>query len=166
MTVRARTDDDLAACTTIAAEVHAVDGYPPYLPDGDFLALLTRPQALGAWVAADGDRVLGHVALHTALPSAAMTLARDALECDVDRLGVVARLFTDPGVRRRGTAGVLLDAATNHARARGLAPVLDVWIELTGAIRLYESHGWRRLGTVDDTVPDGRTLTEHVYAAP
>jgi GNAT superfamily N-acetyltransferase len=164
--VRPRTDDDLDACVQIAAAVHSLDGYPPYLPDGDFRALLTRPRALAAYVAIDEGHIIGHVALHSARANPAVKLASEALACEVGQLGVVARLFTAPAARGAGVGRALLHAAAHAARVRDLVPILDVWVELKSAIAMYESCGWRNLGTVDAELPDGRVLPEYVFAAP
>jgi hypothetical protein len=43
--------------------VHALDGYPPYLPNDDFAGLLDSPDVLRACVAEVGDEIVGHVAL-------------------------------------------------------------------------------------------------------
>jgi predicted N-acetyltransferase YhbS len=135
--------------------VRSFDGYPPYLPDNDFVRLPTQPAPLLAWVATVGDRVVGHVALHPYTGSATELLACDCLEVESAQLGVVAPLFSAVDRRREGIGRLLLRAATDAARARGLIPVLDVWVELRGALALYESAGWERLGTVSVVLPTG-----------
>jgi GNAT superfamily N-acetyltransferase len=164
--VRPRTDEDLDACTEMAAAVHRLDGYPPYLPDGDLRALFTRPAALAAYVALVDEHVVGHVGLHPSGPCEAVELASAALGCGPTQLGIVARLLTAPASRRTGIGRALLQTAASAARERGLIPVLDVWVELTGAIALYEATGWRKLGSVETQLPDGRTLREHVFSEP
>jgi GNAT superfamily N-acetyltransferase len=164
--VRPRTDHDLDACVEIATAVRGLDGYPPYLPGGDFRALLTRPQALAAYVATNNDRIIGHVALHSARVNPAVELASATLGCDSAQFGVVARLFTSPESRGAGTGRALLQTATDASRARDLVPMLDVWVELKRAIATYEACGWRNLGTVDAELPDGRVLPEYVFVAP
>jgi GNAT superfamily N-acetyltransferase len=164
--VRPRTDDDLDACVEIATSVHRLDRYPPYLPNGDFRVLLTRPSPLGAFVASVGGDIVGHVALHASDASDAVVLATTVLRCDPTRVGVVARLFTAPAHRRRRVGRVLLESAARAARQRDLIPILDVWAELHGAIALYQSCGWTEIGLVDVVLPDGRILPEHVFAAP
>jgi GNAT superfamily N-acetyltransferase len=164
--IRLRTDDDLDACIAIVQRVHERDNYPAFLPDNDYRRLLTRPTALAAYVATDGDRVVGHAALHASRPGAATELASRELSCDLPQLGVVARLFTDPIRRRAGLARALLEAVTADARNRDLVPILDVWVELRPAVAFYDACGWRRLGTVDVNLPDGTTFTEYVFTAP
>jgi GNAT superfamily N-acetyltransferase len=164
--VRPRTDDDLDACIEIAATVHALDGYPPYLPNGDFRSLLTRPRSLAAYVATTDDGSIGgHVALNAARSNRACRLASEVLGCDETRLGVVARLFTSPAARRNGFGRALLETAASAARDRGLVPILDVWVELNSAIAMYEACGWRNLGTIEAELPDGRVLPEYVFVS-
>ena len=141
-----------------------LDGYPPYLPNDDFRTLLTRPDPICAYVAVDGDRIVGHAALHASRPGRATTLAADALGRSPSVLGVVARLFSAPSHRRAGIGRRLLGTMADSARARGLVPILDVWVELGAAVALYEACGWTKLGTVDAELPDGRVLPEHVFA--
>ena len=81
-------------------------------------------------------------------------------------LAVVARLLVSPTVRCRGVGRALLQVAANNARGMGLRSILDVVVTYEAAIRLYESEGWGRVGTVQFPLPDGRTVDEHVYLSP
>ena len=164
--VRPRGDDDLDACAALARATHLYDGYPAYVKDGDFRAFITRPGALAAWVAEIDEHVVGHVALHARTTEPAMNLATARLDLPAEQLGVVARLMIAPDARHRGIAHILLRIATEEARARNLTPMLDVVTRHTAAIALYERAGWRRLGTVAFTMPDGSELEEYVYCAP
>jgi len=49
--VRERCEADAAVLPRISERVHALDGYPPYLPNGDLRVLLfaTRRSGLGSW---------------------------------------------------------------------------------------------------------------------
>jgi GNAT superfamily N-acetyltransferase len=164
--IRPRSDADLALCERLARGVHAVDGYPPYLPDGDLYGFLVSPDALGAWVAEEGDEIIGHVALHARSSDPVMALASDALTVAPEHLGVVARLLVDPEARGQGIGRSLLASATRHALDRGLWPILDVVSRFQMAISLYESSGWVRIGQVMFRLPDGTDVEEVVYAAP
>src|SRR5436309_8813872 len=62
--VRERRDSDAAALIEIAARVHALDGYPPYLPDDDYSVLLFGHETMSAWVAEIDGRPVGQVTLH------------------------------------------------------------------------------------------------------
>ncbi|WP_406092563.1 GNAT family N-acetyltransferase [Streptomyces sp. NBC_01013] len=55
----------------------------------------------------------------------------------------IKRLWTDPGLRGRGVASALLDAALAHAARSGVHTVrLSVWQWRTGALSLYERFGF------------------------
>jgi GNAT superfamily N-acetyltransferase len=166
MEIRPRSDTDIAACERLARGVHALDGYPPYLPNGDFHAFLVSADALGAWVAEEAGAVLGHVALHARSSDPVMALASDALATAPDRLAIVARLLVDPESRGQGIGRSLLATATRHALDLGRWPILDVVSHFQMAINLYESSGWVRVGLVTLRLPDGADVEEVVYAAP
>ena len=160
--IRRRTGADLDALEALAREVHERDGYPPRLPRG-FRAFVESRSALAAWVATDGDAVVGHICLNPSSASEVVDLASRTLGVDEAGLGVVARLLVAPAHRRTGLGLQLLQAATEEARRRGRTPVLDVATHFTAARRLYERAGWRRLGQVSVDVGDGRTFAEFVY---
>jgi GNAT superfamily N-acetyltransferase len=162
--VRRRVDADITHCVAIAELVHERDGYPIYLPT-DLEQFIVSRDALAAWVAVDGASIVGHVALHPTSMPQVMTCARDFLGAGVE-IGVVARLFVAPSCRRRGVAQRLLATAAAEARARGLAPILDVVTTLVNAIALYDRAGWVCAGTVRLYLPDGSELDELVYVAP
>ena len=64
-----------------------------------------------------------------------------------DLLGV-SLLFVGPQARGGGVGGSLLDTALDEIRAMGAAPVLEV-VSLNGhAIALYETRGWRQIGSI------------------
>ena len=153
--LRERTDADLDACARLVAAVRSLDGYPPYLPDDDFVRLLTHPTPLVAYVATVDDRVVGHVALNPYTGAATEALACDGLGVEPAQLGIVARLFSSVDRRRHGIGRLLLLAATDATRSRGLIPVLDVWVELRAAVTLYESAGWKRIGRASVILPTG-----------
>ena len=81
-------------------------------------------------------------------------------------VGYIARLLVDPSVRRTGIGRDLLAHALAAAIADGLVPVLDVVADARKAIALYESTGWVRIGSADLALPDGTSITEHVYRGP
>jgi GNAT superfamily N-acetyltransferase len=163
--VRPRSETDLAACEAIAREVHRRDGYPPYLPESDFRRFLAGEDHLGAWVAEDAGAVVGHVALHRRSSGAVMSRASETLGTDGESIAVVARLLVHPDRRRQGVGRLLLGEATAEATRLGLQPILDVATKFAGAIALYESLGWARLGTVVVHLGDLQ-LEEYVYSAP
>ena len=61
MIIRRRSENDLAECVPILAEVHRRDRYPMVWPD-DPAGFLAKPGLIGAWVAVVDGRVDGHVA--------------------------------------------------------------------------------------------------------
>jgi ribosomal protein S18 acetylase RimI-like enzyme len=162
---RERTDADLDACVRIAQEVHDHDGYPLRVPKA-WDVFLAMPGAFNAWVADDDGAIVGHVALHPHTTKEAVGLACEKLLVGPDSLGVVARLFVAPDARHHGVARVLLDIAAADARHRELEPILDVALNLTDAIALYDRAGWQRIGEVEHEFPDGELLPELVYIAP
>jgi GNAT superfamily N-acetyltransferase len=127
---------------------------------------MTPPQEVAAWVAETDVGVVGHVSLHeTGAPVTLATAAARAGRAP-DQLAVVARLFVGPTGRRGGVARALLAAAVADAHARGLQPVLDVATQLTAAVALYESCGWRRAGVVTIEFADAPGLDCYVYVGP
>jgi ribosomal protein S18 acetylase RimI-like enzyme len=163
--IRFRTSDDLKRCLALAQSVHVADGYPPYLGDG-LEAFIESPDALAAWIAEIASETVGHVVLNPRRSRVVVDLASDALARNADQLGVIARLLVSPVARRRGIGESLLHTATADAFARNLWPVLDVATHFEGAIALYESCGWTRVGLVTTRFRDGSTLDEYVYVAP
>lgn len=163
--MRPRTDVDLDACERLARLVHERDGYPPRLVEG-LRRFLVLPRALGAWVAVDEGRVVGHVALHPTSSAEVMAAASDALCRSAEELVVVARLLAAPDRRRRGIANELLATATDEARALGRWPILDVAVHFVPAIALYERAGWERVAQVSVTIAGTDPLDEYVYVAP
>jgi ribosomal protein S18 acetylase RimI-like enzyme len=163
--VRDRADADLAACADLAAAVHESDGYPHYLP-GDLRSFIAASSAYQAWVAERDGQVAGHVALHARTCGSVMELASEALGRPPEGLGVVSRLLVSPDARGERIGRALLETATQAAIARDLWPILDVSVDLTAAIALYERCGWVRAGQVCVRFSDGNGLTEWVYLGP
>jgi len=62
--------------------------------------------------------------------------------------GELHRLYVETALQGRGIGRVLLERALSHPRlANAPRVVLQVWDENTRAVRLYESSGFRRIGT-------------------
>jgi GNAT superfamily N-acetyltransferase len=69
----------------------------------------------------------------------------------------LAKMLVPRSARRQGIGAALLAAAESHARAAGRTLlVLDT--ASADAARLYERHGWQRVGVIPDYAlfPDGR----------
>lgn len=147
MRIHERAEADLDALVEVLWRVHG-DGYPARWPDapGEWLS----PEGLvGAWVALDGDCVVGHVGLSVPAPG---------------RMPSVTRLFVDPDHRGRGIADALLDVA--EQAVPGSHVRLDVTEETPAAWRLYERRGWclTGRGPADWCLPDGQVPTLRYYA--
>lgn len=146
--IRQRLNADLEQLEIVARRVQAADRYPIYLPDGDFHRFLTQPASIAAWVMADEDRIVGHVALNDATSAPVMRAVADHGHDSPARY--VARLLVDPGARRTGAGRALLEHAHREAVATGCLPVLDVVDIPTAApaIALYRQSGWHEIARV------------------
>lgn len=161
--VRNRADDDLPALRQLAQDVHTLDGYPPRLPR-DLAQFIAVPDALASFVATVGGQVIGHVCVNPSSSPEVLGLAQQALGVECEDVAVVARMLVSPTARRRGVARALLGEAVAEARRLGRRPILDVATHFAGAIALYESAGWRRLGLVSVDISGMEPLEEYVYA--
>ncbi|MET8473509.1 GNAT family N-acetyltransferase [Streptomyces sp. NPDC006422] len=159
--VRARRDEDLAACADALRAVHLADGYPTNWP-ADPVEWLRGGDPVGAWVACLGERVVGHVLL---TPPGAGDTAPGLVPAD-ESVAVVGRLFVAPGARGHRCGAALLDRAAHEARVRGCRAVLDVVTTDAAAIALYERLGWTFLAERRQVWAPGETVTVRCYAAP
>lgn len=144
--MRGRRESDLAACEQLLRAVHESDSYPRRLPS-DLRGFIAWPTAICAWVADVDGEVAGHIALHATGSREATDLAAEVTGEASERFGFVARLLVSPNERRQGIGRSLLGTARRHAVALELIPALEVTTDLAAAIDLYESCGWRRIGT-------------------
>ena len=147
MTVRPRTAADLPALVAVLEAQRPDSGYPvrwplPF-PAEEFIA---RHTELAAWVALDGDAVVGHVALLDVAQGWEADGWGAGTGLPASALAAVGVLFVDPGATGRGVGSTLLATAVGRARSLGRTPVLDVVSESTRAVTLYERHGWRIVG--------------------
>jgi GNAT superfamily N-acetyltransferase len=143
--------------------VRALDGYPVYLPDGDFHRFLTRPAPLASWVVEVDGSVVGHVALNSKSHPGAMEVIRT--HGITGEVGVMARLLVDPLARNRGFGALLLDQARAEAFAMGRTPVLDVMSTARNAVSLYQATGWLEIGRCRFTPSDLSPVEEIVFAS-
>lgn len=175
--IRARREEDVEPLSAAIEASSAVDRWPPHWPevDGGFRVarFLKSRQELAAFVADDAGRPAGHIALHAAAAPAVVEVATEALRRPPEELAFVARMYVVPDARRNQVASSLLAAAASHAAGDGRLGVLDVWEGLRAAVALYESAGWRRIGTARITfgsgctsrcVHDGDAITSFVFA--
>jgi GNAT superfamily N-acetyltransferase len=141
--LRPRRPDDVAPLLVLLQHTHEQQGYPVRSAAVSSWWLAAEEE-LAAWVALDGERVVGHVALHPAA-GAALPLWQSATGRPPARLAVVSRFFTDRTVP--GTGSLLLAHAVEQARELGREPVLEVDPD-SPAVGFYLRRGWRQVGTV------------------
>ena len=80
MQLRHRMDTDLSECSRLAAAVHAVDGYPGFLPD-DVRSFLTQPESIVAWVAEDDAGIVGPSLNRTSSPAVMALVSESTCSC-------------------------------------------------------------------------------------
>lgn len=158
VTIRDRRPDDLPILVDLLAAQQPATSYPqrwplPFPPE----EFLVRPGEVAAWVAVDGDAVVGHVSV-TELTGGRMAEEwHRATGRPADGLGEVSVLFVARGRGGSGIGGALLDTALAEIRRLGLTPMLDVVGEDTSAGHFYRRRGWRTVGTARPPwLPDHR----------
>jgi GNAT superfamily N-acetyltransferase len=162
--IRSRTEDDLERLVRALAMVAAEDGYPTRWPR-DPVGWIRSKALIGAWVAADGGEVVGHVNLRwpgDQMPVRMWRAAGEPGEC-----ALISRLFVVPPARRSGLGRALLDVACARAVELDRRPVLDVVDDNRAAVAMYRRLGWTDLGSyVERFYDDGPDELLHCYAAP
>jgi ribosomal protein S18 acetylase RimI-like enzyme len=123
-------DDAALAALDLTTWAPDVSPGPRPAPGAPFFGERTRPEDV--LVAEDGDAVAGYVQLGRATPLASN-----------DHVVAITGLAIGPAHRRRGIAGLLLDAAVATARARGARRLtLRVLAPNAPARALYERAGF------------------------
>ncbi|WP_405823274.1 GNAT family N-acetyltransferase [Streptomyces sp. NBC_00838] len=163
--VRPRTSADIAHASSALIAVYNADGYPVEGVDNPE-AWLSPPGLLGAWVAETPAQVVGHVAVSRPAGEGAVALWIDRSGATEDAVGVLARLFVLPEVRKRAVGERLMRAAEEYATDHGLRLVLDVMRKDTSAIRLYRRLGWLEIGSIDHRFGEGRQQEALAYVSP
>ena len=121
-------DEELAALFTASYEGYLV----PFALDAAAMRFLTE--------AYDLDRDASVIAVRDGERVGLANLGLRGADAWVGGVGVV------PGERRRGTGRALMEALHEQARSRGVERVwLEVIVENTGAIALYDSLGYGRV---------------------
>ncbi|MDP9443202.1 MAG: GNAT family N-acetyltransferase [Actinomycetota bacterium] len=147
--LRVRRAGDVDLCVALLRVVHEHDRYPYRWPARPREWL--RPSSLAqAWLAADDDGVVGHVALCRAEGEDEDAMATWSSKVGAGAVPVMAvsRLFVAPAARGRGTGRWLLGTAVAAARDRGAEPVLEVTSLNADAVGLYRRLGWHEVGSV------------------
>jgi GNAT superfamily N-acetyltransferase len=147
LAVRRRSDQDLDECVRLLRLVHDGDGYPRNWPPSPRTWLAPDDQ-VAAWVADDGEGLLGHVAVAEPDASPATAVWSTALEVSPAALLRISLLFVAPFARGHGLGGRLLDTAARFVGDRGAQPVLEVVSSDRGAVALYTRLGWRQVGSL------------------
>jgi GNAT superfamily N-acetyltransferase len=162
--IRPRQPADLEACVAVLRRVHDRSGYPARWP-ADPARWLSPAGQIAAWVAEHAGAVVGHVGLTEGDSPPDLLQAAGA---PASELTEITRLFVDPAARGAGLGGELLAAASAHAVASGLRPVLEVVDDAGPAIALYERSGWQQIGagTATWTIPDGTHPGLRYYLSP
>jgi ribosomal-protein-alanine N-acetyltransferase len=126
--IRPRAPRDLAAVATLER-----DAFTTPWTAATFRRLLDRPGA-ELWVVEERGRVVAYAVLW----------------CILDQ-GELANIAVEPGARGQGIGGRLLDHLVDVARERGVHRLfLEVRESNEAAHRLYDSRGFRRIGTRRD----------------
>jgi ribosomal protein S18 acetylase RimI-like enzyme len=150
MRIRPATPSDDAALVALdrASWAPAQSVGPEPAPDARFFACTDPAEVL---VAEEDGAVAGYVQIEPATP-----LPSNAHVLEIHGLAV------DRARRRRGIARALLDAAAEHARARGARRLrLRVLGPNTGAIALYRACGYDQEGVLrDEFLLDGRYVDD------
>ena len=163
--VRLRSEPDLPDCVRILEAVHRADRYPTYWPD-DPARWLSPRAILGAWVAEDDGRIVGHIVLRSGTAEASAAVWASATGLPPEQFAAITRFFVSLDSRGAGVGGALLDAACAEAAAQELRPALDVVETNSDAIVFYERRGWQRVRSEPwAAAADGKTLL-HYYVAP
>jgi GNAT superfamily N-acetyltransferase len=164
--IRDRSEQDIPALAEILRRVHAVDGYPV---EGvsDPVGWLHSDNLIGAWVTVSDHLVTGHIWLtRPTEEDAAAQLWKRSPHGQSAPIAVLGRLFVDPDSRIRGAGRSLTQTATDEARSMGYQTVLDVMAKDKSAIKLYESLGWQRTGTITHQFGHGKAEPAFAYIAP
>lgn len=166
LTVRPRHPDDLQELGQVLVRVHELDGYPV---EGvaDPESWLTPARELASWTALLDHQVIGQISLVEAdQQDDAAQLWVSTTDGQYDDVAVPVRLFVDPPYRTDGAGKQLMLAAYKHAEQHGKRLVFDVMLKDEKAIRLYESLGCERLGTITHHYGEGLQEPAAVYVAP
>lgn len=163
VTIRPRREEDIPALAAILVRVHELDGYPVEGvadPEG----WLRRDHELRSWVAVEEDKPIGQITLTRAEHDDDAARAwHKHTGGDVNRLAIPVRLFVDPDHRGSGAGRLLMNAAVDFARTRGLSIAFDVMLKDRAAIRLYERLGAKRITDLTHQYGDGFTEPAAIY---
>jgi phosphinothricin acetyltransferase len=118
--------------------------------------LKTQSEIFGIWVATCEDQVVGWQALQPCRnnPIEAFT-------------GAESSTYVSPTSRGKGVGKALLQFAQDHAVRVGLREIRgNVAVTNFASLKLVDSLGWTRVGTLPQTQDDAHTFFLYVYAVP
>ena len=156
----ARRRDEAALAHLDATAWSAESGFPSVISrvadaGGTFFSADNPPDAF--LVAELAGNIVGYIRLRAPTP-----LPENAHVVQIQGLAV------DPDTRRRGIAGMLLEAAERRSRERGMRKLsLRVLSTNTSAIALYERLGFAREGVLrDEFIINGSYVDDIMMAKP
>ncbi|MEU8752374.1 GNAT family N-acetyltransferase [Streptomyces chartreusis] len=165
MNVRPFEEADLPGAAAALIEVHGTDGYPVEGVDQP-VSWLRSADVLAAWIAEQGGKVIGHVALMRPHGEDAVSMWIQQSGDSEDHVAVLARLFVIKEARKHAVGEKLMKAAMDYARSRSLRLVLDVMTKDAAAIRLYERLGWVKIGEASHRYGDDQQIDAICFVSP
>ncbi|WP_270888110.1 GNAT family N-acetyltransferase [Pedococcus sp. 5OH_020] len=145
--IRERVAGDLPQLVEVLTAQQPFTGYPQRWPlPFPVEQFVMRPTEEAAWVAVEGERVLGHVAVTRVEEGPEVPIWESGSGRPAQELAVVAVLFVDHAASGRGVGSLLLQRAVEYIRQSGRVPVLDVVQEGGRAASLYRRRGWQEVG--------------------
>ena len=161
---RLRSFDERSIAALAAVLIDCVEGGASV----SFMSPLSQEKAAGYWRGAAQSALRGERAILAALDPAGAIVGTVQLILDLPEnqphRADLAKMLVHRAARRRGVGEALLRAAEACAREEGRTLlVLDT--ASAEAARLYERHGWQRVGLVPGYAlyPDGRPCATTFY---
>lgn len=166
VTIRPRTENDIAECVSTLHLVYDDNGYPINGVDNAY-QFLTGGAIKHAWVAELDGQIIGHITVSEATTSdVSVVLWRQIHPNDKGKLAVLGRLFVHPQGRGGGVAAGLINTALKHAKQTGERLILFSLIKDQAAIQLYEKLGWEQFGTTTFKYGNGEHMEAICFASP
>ncbi|KAK1074059.1 hypothetical protein LTR74_001306 [Friedmanniomyces endolithicus] len=154
---------DLDSCVEVLCSVYAKDGYP--VEGTSYAHRFLQDGLQRAWVAEQGNTIIGHVAIGNATEGDPAVILWRKLYPN-EPIVVLERLFVDPRHRGSGAATGLIRAVEAWSRQEGIRLILFALSKDQVAIRLYGRLGWTRFGTVPFSYGDGQQMDAVCFCSP
>jgi ribosomal protein S18 acetylase RimI-like enzyme len=124
---------------------HGIYQWNDYYPNADIIRGDVRSKSMH--VVEENDEIIGMIALNEEQAAEYVTVRWSRQS---DRVLVIHRLAVNPTKQNQGIGGKLLDYAEKFAIDNGYESIrLDSYSGNPKALRLYEKHGYRRVGQVN-----------------